>query len=65
MPYSAAAATRRAGSGGSLGGGGSVRAPAGSPTARRKDSKPAGSATRRKRASGDVTSKVCGMSRGP
>ena len=69
MPYSAARAASCAGSGAwlvSLGGGGSVRARAGSATARMKPSNPAGSVTRRNRApSGEETVKVCGVLRGP
>jgi hypothetical protein len=65
IPYSAAAATSGAGSGGSLGGGGMVNSCAGSESPFMKPSIPAGSATSRKRASSDVTSNVCGMPRGP
>jgi hypothetical protein len=42
-----------------------VRVGAGSLAARMNLSKPAGSVTSRKRASSELTSKVCGMSRGP
>ena len=45
--------------------GGRVRACAGSDIARMKSAKGAGSVTIRKRASGEVTRKVCGTSRGP
>jgi hypothetical protein len=45
--------------------GGSVRVRAGSDMARTKSAKGAGSVTIRKRASVEVTGKVCGMSRGP
>src|SRR5204863_8327705 len=65
MPYSAAIAASLPTSGGWLEGGGRVSAAAGSDSARRKFSRPAGSLTTRKRASADVTLKVCGMSRGP
>ena len=65
MPYSAAVAISGARSDGGAAGGGIVSDGAGCPTVRMKLSKPAGSVTSRKRASGDVTTNVCGMSRGP
>jgi len=65
MPYSAARVIMRSGSGGRLVAGGRVSVCAGSESARMKFSKPAGSVTRRKRAVGEATAKVWGMSRGP
>ena len=66
MPYSAASAPSRSTSGGALGGGGKVRALAGSALERMKLSKPAGSVTSKKRApSGADTVNVCGTSLGP
>lgn len=60
IPYSAAVAIIRTGSNGWTDAGGRVRDCAGSDSSRMTFSKPAGSATRRKRASGEVTSNVCG-----
>jgi hypothetical protein len=65
MPYSVAMAVIRSGSGGGVVAGGRVRLCAGSERARMKPSKPAGSVTSRKRASGEVTVKVWGIPRGP
>ena len=52
-------------SGGPSGAGGMVSDRAGSASARMKPSNPAGSATSRKRASGERPTNVCGTSRGP
>jgi hypothetical protein len=66
MPYSAAMAVSWPGSGGELGGGGSVRDRAGWAQLRMKPSKPAGSVTSKKRAPpGELTVKVCGVCWGP
>ena len=65
MPYSAAVATSGPGSDGGANGGGIVSVGAGSPIERTNVSKPAGSATMRYRASGELTTKVWGRSRGP
>ena len=64
-PNSAAAALIRSGLGSATLAGGIVSAAAGSPSVRMNFSNPAGSVTTRLRASGDVTVKVWGMSRGP
>ena len=65
MPYSAAVATSGPRSDGGANGGGIVSVGAGSPIERTNVSKPAGSATMRYRASGELTTKVWGRSRGP
>ena len=52
-------------SGGAVGAGGISGAAAGAASARTKPSNPAGSVTSRKRACSELTTNVCGTSRGP
>ena len=64
MPASSAAAWSRAGSGRSRDAGGSVRSVAGTESARKNRSCPAGVLTARMRAVGDSTRNACGTPRG-